>query len=120
VPGVLRVDVIDDLARADTTKDVIARRWLHMFRPGGEVGVAITLRPFYYLGRGNTATHGSPHDYDARVPVLFWGAPITPGIITGEARVVDMAPTLADILGVRPTERLDGHVLKQVLRPHTP
>jgi arylsulfatase A-like enzyme len=117
VPGVLRADVIDDLARADTTKDVIARRWLHMFRPGGEVGVAITLKPYHYFGRGNTATHGSPHDYDARVPVLFWGAAFVPGHVSGDARVVDMAPTLAHVLGVRPLERLDGHVLTQVLKP---
>ncbi len=115
VPGVLRADVIDDLARADTVKDTIARRWLHMFRPGGEVGVAITLKPYNYFGRGNTATHGSPHDYDARVPVIFWGAGIKPGRVTG-ARVVDMAPTLAALLGVRPLEKLDGHPLAQVLR----
>jgi hypothetical protein len=30
VPGVLRVDLVRDLSRADTTKDAIARRWLHM------------------------------------------------------------------------------------------
>lgn len=120
VPGVMRADVIDDLVRADTTKDAIARRWLHMFRPGGEVGVAITLKPFFYMGRGNTATHGSPHDYDARVPVLFWGAPFQPGTMSGQARVVDMAPTLAAVLGVTPLERLDGRVLTQVLRAHTP
>jgi predicted AlkP superfamily pyrophosphatase or phosphodiesterase len=120
VPGVLRADVIDDLARADTTKDVLARRWLHMFRPGGEVGVAITLKPYHYFGRGNTATHGSPHDYDARVPVILWGAAFVPGHVTGPARVVDMAPTLAEVLGVRPLERLDGRVLTEVLRPRTP
>lgn len=119
VPGVLRADVIDDLARADTTKDAIARRWLHMVRPGGEVGVAITLTPYSYFGRGNTATHGSPHDYDARVPVLFFGAGIRPGTLPA-ARVVDMAPTLAALLGIRPLERLDGHVLPQVLQPPSP
>ena len=118
--GVQRVDVIDDLARADTTKDVIARRWLHMFRPGGEVVAAITLEPFSYFGRGNTATHGSPHDYDARVPVIFWGAPFQHGLVRGQARVVDIAPTLAQLLGITPLEKLDGHVLRQVFRtaPH--
>ncbi|MBX7120348.1 MAG: alkaline phosphatase family protein [Gemmatimonadaceae bacterium] len=120
VPGVLRADVLEDLARADTIKDAIARRWLHMFRPGGEVGVAVTLKPYGYWGRGNTATHGSPHDYDARVPVLFWGAPFVRGPVRGDARVVDIAPTLAAALGVRPLERLDGHALAQVLRRPTP
>ena len=33
VPGVLRADLVSDLAGKDTTRDAIARRWLHMFRP---------------------------------------------------------------------------------------
>jgi len=120
VEGVLRVDVIDDLATADTVKDAIARRWLHMFRPGGEVLAAITLRPYSYFGRGNTATHGSPHDYDARVPIVFWGAGFVKGRVAGDVRVVDIAPTLAQRLGVEPAERLDGQVLHRVFRQHSP
>jgi predicted AlkP superfamily pyrophosphatase or phosphodiesterase len=120
VPGVLRVDVIDDLARADTVRDVYARRWLHMFRPGGDVLVAITLRPHYFLGRGNTGAHGSPHDYDARVPVILWGTPFSRGPSDVEARVVDIAPTLAAILGVTPLEPLDGRVLPDALRRTIP
>jgi arylsulfatase A-like enzyme len=120
VPGVLRADFIDDLARADTVRDVYARRWLHMFRPGGDVLVVITLKPNFYLGRGNVGTHGSPHDYDARVPVLFWGAPFLTGPSAVEARVVDIAPTLAEVLGVKPLERLDGVVVRDALRRTMP
>ncbi|MEX2181018.1 MAG: alkaline phosphatase family protein [Gemmatimonadaceae bacterium] len=114
IPGVLRVDVIDDLARADTVNDAIARRWLHMFRPGGDVLAAVTLEPHNYFG-GGVATHGSPHDYDARVPILFWGAPFRARHDPGSARVVDMAPTLARALGVTPQERLDGVPLLRAL-----
>jgi len=31
--------------------------------------------------------------------------------------VVDIAPTLAQIIGVRPMERLDGHVVREAIRP---
>jgi len=122
VPGVLRADAIDDLAHADTVKDAYARRWLHMFRPGGEVLVAITLKPYWYYGRGNSATHGSPHDYDAQVPILFWGAPFAGGRVDGPgaARVVDIAPTLASMLGIKPLERLDGKPLRRAQSPRTP
>ena len=120
VHGVERVDVIDDLARADTVTDATARRWLHMFRPGGEVIAAITLMPYSYFGRSNTATHGSPHDYDAIVPIIFWGTAFAPGRVPGSARVVDIAPTLAQLLGIRPSERLDGHPLTQVFRHAAP
>ncbi len=120
VRGVWRADVIDDLAKADTVQDAIARRWLHMFRPGGDVLVAITLLPYGVFGQGNTATHGSPHDYDATVPIIFWGPPFVPGRVEAGARVVDMAPTLAAVLGVKPLERLDGVTLRSVLRSPPP
>jgi arylsulfatase A-like enzyme len=115
IPGIQRVDVIDDINRADTVRDATARRWLHMFRPGGEVIAAITLEPYWLYG-SSIATHGSPHDYDAKVPVLFWGQAFSPGIDSSAARVVDMAPTLAHLLGVRPLERLDGIVLSRAFK----
>lgn len=115
IPGVLRVDVIDDLARADTVKDDIARRWLHMFRPGGSTLAVVTLDPYAYAG-SSIATHGTPHDYDARVPVMFWGAPFARAHDDGPARVVDIAPTLAHLLGITPTEKLDGVVLGRAFR----
>jgi arylsulfatase A-like enzyme len=121
VKGVRRVDVIDDLARADTVSDPIARRWLHMFRPGGQALLGITLDPFSVVGRGRGGTHGSPHDSDARVPVILMGAPFATGRRDdGVARVVDIAPTLARVLGVQPLERLDGRVLDRALRERTP
>lgn len=115
VPGVLRVDRVRDLARADTVKDAVARRWLHMLPPGLPVEVVVTLTPYSYWGVG-AATHGTPHDYDAHVPVLFYGGPFKPGKHDEFARVVDMAPTLAAVLNVTPLERLDGHVLQSSMR----
>lgn len=116
LPGVMRVDVIDDLARADTTRDDIARRWLHMFRPGGDAIVGITLDPFNYIGTG-VASHGTPHDYDARVPVMFFGPAFRHAKDEGKARVVDMAPTLAHLLGLTPAEKLDGVILGRAFAP---
>ena len=115
VPGVLRVDLMRDLMRADTTKDVIARRWLHMVPPELPVAAVVTLRPYDYWTPG-IATHGTPHDYDAHVPVIFYGAPFKAGKYDEFARVVDMAPTLAAVLNVQPLERLDGHVLRSSMR----
>ena len=115
VPGVFRVDRMRDLAKADTVKDAIARRWLHMFAPDGTVVLVVTLNRWNVWSVGPIAMHGSPWDQDANVPVLFWGAPFKPGRYADTVRVVDMAPTLAEVLGTRPTERVDGHVLRQVL-----
>jgi len=120
IAGVHRVDMLSDLARADTTQDLLARRWLRIFAPGGEVRFVTTLDRFNYPAGARNAMHGSPWDEDAWVPVMFWGAPFRPGKYDARAHVVDMASTLADVLGIRPLERLDGVVLREALRTVTP
>jgi len=116
VQGVLRADLISAIARADTVHDAIARRWLHMFRPDGAVRLIVTLTPYSYWSGVNIATHGSPHDYDANVPVLFYGSGVRTGRYADTVRVVDMAPTIAELVGVKPLEPIDGRVLRQTIR----
>ena len=79
--------------------------------------LAITLTPYsYWAWAGTIATHGSPHDYDAHVPLLFYGPGVRPGKYAGFVRVVDMAPTLARLLHVKPLESVDGRVLRQAIQ----
>lgn len=116
VPGVARVDDAASLARRDTASDVIARRWVNAIPPDFDVPIVAHLVPGAYWGPASpSATHGSPHDYDAHVPVIFYGPWFVPGRYTGFTRVVDMAPTLARVIGVTPTERLDGRVLTGIV-----
>jgi arylsulfatase A-like enzyme len=119
VPGVGRADLVRDLP-ADTLspgeRGAVARRWVHALPPDLPVELVVTLLPYYYYSGTTYATHGSPHDYDARVPIIFYGAPFKPGTSAAFTRVVDIAPTLAAALGVRPSEPLDGRVLGEILK----
>jgi hypothetical protein len=116
-PGVLRADRLADLVR-DSTRDRLARRWARMFPADLPVGAVVTQTEgsFWGVPGGESAQHGSVHDLDAHVPLIFYGRPFRPGRYTDRAAVVDLAPTLAAVLGVRPAEALDGRVLRQVLR----
>ncbi len=114
VPGVARVEYTAQLASLDTVHDAVARRWLHMLPPDLPIPVVLTLKPGYVAGA--SAEHGSPYDADAHVPMLFYGAPFRPGRYVRTVRVVDLAPTLARAIRVRPTQRLDGRVLTEALR----
>jgi predicted AlkP superfamily pyrophosphatase or phosphodiesterase len=116
VPGVGRVDWVRSLGQADTVHDAIARRWLHMLSPELPVELVVSLEPYAYWAGTPNATHGTPNDEDAHVPVLFWGRPFRAGRYDEFARVVDMAPTLARVIGIPPLERLDGHVLSRAIR----
>ncbi|HKP77049.1 MAG TPA: alkaline phosphatase family protein [Longimicrobiaceae bacterium] len=116
VPGILRADLVADLARGDTVNDAVTRRWLHMLPPDLPYYAVLTLRPGYVWGNRPFAEHGSPHDTDAHVPIIFYGAPFRPGMNAELARTADIAPTLARALGVNPTEPLDGHVLTSAFR----
>ncbi|HXY29348.1 MAG TPA: alkaline phosphatase family protein [Gemmatimonadaceae bacterium] len=115
LPGVLRVDRPAALVK-DTLKDTIARRWVHSLTPDMPVELVVTLKPYDVWGATPAGVHGSPNDYDAQVPVVFWGAPFKPGRYQTTVRVVDMAPTLAWVTATTPTEVLDGHVLWEALR----
>jgi predicted AlkP superfamily pyrophosphatase or phosphodiesterase len=117
VRGVARADRISELVRRDTVNDRIARRWLHMFSDENQASLVVTLAPYnYWLTSYYQAQHGSPNDPDARVPIIFYGRDMRPGRYAEFARVVDMAPTLAAIVGATPTEKLDGHVLQHAIR----
>lgn len=44
------------------------------------------------------ATHGSPWDYDRRVPIVFWRSGMSPNAREEAIETVDMMPTLAAVL----------------------
>jgi arylsulfatase A-like enzyme len=116
-PGVRRVDRFAALL-ADSLNDPIARRWSHQLRADAPVELVITLDSLSSWG-GNIASHGSSYDYDSRVPIIFYGAGVRPGHYPDFVRTVDIAPTLAALAGVKPTERLDGVVLTRALARST-
>ncbi len=115
--GIARVDRVRDLATRDTIHDAVTRRWLHMIPSDSPVEYVVTVQEGAYPSEATIAEHGAPYDDDAHVPVVLYGPWIVPGRYASFARVVDLAPTLARIAGVPPTEPLDGRVLINALIP---
>jgi hypothetical protein len=116
VTGVARVDYVRDLYKADTVRDAVARRWLHMLPSDLQVELVVSLAPYAYYSRVEMATHGTPNDYDSHVPEIFYGPWFTPGKYTKRALVADIAPTLASVAGVSPIEPVDGRVHTEAIR----
>ncbi|HYW31931.1 MAG TPA: alkaline phosphatase family protein [Gemmatimonas sp.] len=119
IPGVLRVDRVSGLAAAAARGDKLARRWFNSIPPDLDAELTVTFKPYYYTFTTRYATHGTPHDYDAHIPVFFMGPMFIPGRYDAPIRSVDVAPTLAAALALTPTEPLDGRILANVLRSPT-
>ncbi len=71
-------------------------------------------------GPGYVATHGSPWDYDRRVPILFWRKGMTGFEQASPVETVDIAPTLAAWVGLKlPAGTFDGRCLDLDAGPGT-
>lgn len=74
--------------------------------------VQYVLKPYWMMTSSSATTHGSPHEYDNHVPILMYGPKWTAaGRVDTRVEVVDIAPTLAGILGVAPPAAAEGKPL---------
>jgi arylsulfatase A-like enzyme len=115
LPGVRGAHTPASLAAAPRT-DAEANRWRRQYLGGMEWLVAVSVQPDWVWGSSKVETgHGSTNMADFRVPILFRVPGVAPARIEQRARTIDIAPTLAAVLRVRPTEAVDGVALTPVL-----
>ncbi len=108
----------DSGATGDTRMGVLMRRGWHRQLSGDLV---VVTKPYWYFSTSGSGTsHGSPYAYDTNVPLVLTGRPwIKPGSYGQYAEVVDIAPTLATLLRLRPPAASEGRVLTELLNgPH--
>ena len=78
----------------------------------------VLTKPYWFVSSNKSgSSHGSPYAYDTNVPMMLMGPQwIRPGSQAGYAEVVDIAPTLATLLRLRPPAASEGRVLTEALR----
>lgn len=67
----------------------------------GEVFLVPRPNVLFHWDPARGSHHGSHHDYDTHVPMIFWGGPFQPGVSNAESTPYDVAPTLAALLEVK-------------------
>ncbi len=113
-PGVRRVFTPARLARAPKD-DAEARLWRRLIPPAQGWLAAASLAPgWIWAENGGWATHGTTNYDDRHITLLFAGAGIPARRVTRPVTSEDVGPTLAALLGVRPTEPVTGRVLPEV------
>ncbi len=113
-PGVWRVYRKEQLlASGNDPNPLVRAAALGYFE--GRSGDLIMLPRAYWITSTSTATHGTGHRYDTRVPVLLFGRGIKKGEYLQAAAPIDLAPTLALLTGITlPDAR--GRVLREALK----
>lgn len=114
VRGIERVLTADELLSNTTTDDPILRASRLSYVPGRSADFIIVPKP-YWMIRANTGTsHGTPYEYDRRVPVVFFGGGINPGRYLATASPADIVPTLAALTRIT-LARTNGRVLTEAI-----
>ncbi len=67
------------------------------------------------FGQGRGVSYGSVYNYDACVPLCFYGPQFRAGVFDRTVEAVDVAPTLARVLGVADPSSGTGRVLAEAL-----
>ena len=103
----------------------IAQRVRASFDPRRSGDFVVVLKQYVSQvarpSKGYTATHGSPWDYDRRLPVIFWRKGVAAANRSEAIETVDIMPTLAALAG-RPVDpsTVDGKCLDGVLGVRCP
>ncbi len=104
------------LARGETPATEIGRRYAHSYSPEGGWYVMGVPIPFN-VGTTKGTDHATPFSYDTHVPLAFYGLAFQPGIYRTHAEPVDLAVTLASLLGINAPAKATGRVLTEALPP---
>jgi predicted AlkP superfamily pyrophosphatase or phosphodiesterase len=104
------------LAAGEVPDTELGHKYLNSYSPLGSWFV-MGVPNFYNVGSSSGTDHASPYNYDTHVPLAFYGVPFQPGTYRERAEPVDMAPTLASLLGINPPTHSIGRVLTDALTP---
>ncbi len=123
-PQVAAVFTGDELARLPVPTGDVARWDLRQraratYSAGRSGDLVVFLKeyvsPIAKPGRGYVAGHGTPWDYDRRLPIIFWRKGMAATERSDSASTTDIAPTLSAMLGLaRDPAPSDGRCLDRI------
>jgi predicted AlkP superfamily pyrophosphatase or phosphodiesterase len=115
LPGIYAAYPRSRILEGRLPRTELARRVERSFHPKVSGDVVLVSEPYWMPGGLAGTTHGTPYAYDTQVPLLLAGAGIRAGRWAARASTLDLAPTLADLLGVLQPAGSEGRVLAEAL-----
>ncbi len=102
------------LAEGRAPNTELGRKFLNSYSPEGSWYV-MGVPDIYTVGSPSGTDHASPYNYDTHVPLAFYGLPFQPGTYRNSVQPVDLAVTLASLLGINAPTHAVGRVLTEAL-----
>jgi hypothetical protein len=119
--GVAEVYRAEQLADRPGTHSPLRQAMADGYFSGRSGDLFVVPKPYWLMDgtpSGKTHSygtgHGTPYNYDQRVPILLMAYGIQPGEYHGEVTPADIAPTLASLCGITLAPR-GGHALAAAL-----
>ena len=107
-PSVKKIWTRTELESPASVSDPFRDMYLHSFHPERSADLFVQLEKYHLNRLFDGTSHGSPYDYDTHVPMML----VVPGIgaqsISQRVQTVDLAPTIAALLGISVPDDLDG------------
>jgi predicted AlkP superfamily pyrophosphatase or phosphodiesterase len=112
--GVADMVNLHDLSNANLNDHLLSlyKNGNHAKRSGD---IQLVTEPGWMSG-SVTATHGSPYNYDAHIPLLFYGWGVAHGETFSRTQVEDTAPTLAAMLKILEPSGNVGKPIKDLFK----
>ena len=106
------------LRKASLPDTLLMQAILRNFHPKRSGDIYLVFEPNVFIndfdGLTVASTHGSPWRYDTQVPMIFAGAGLEPQTVNRPVTPYDIAPTLADSIGVKTPSGAIGNPLPEV------
>ncbi len=113
-PGIASAYWAEDIATGISDDDPVKRAIILSYVADRSPDL-IMIPKANWMATATGTTHGTPHLYDQRVPVILMGWGIKPGRYLTTATPADLAPTFALLTGIT-LPRADGRVLAEAIR----
>ncbi|UCF35849.1 MAG: alkaline phosphatase family protein [Acidobacteriota bacterium] len=108
------------LRNGNVPQTPLTDRILRNYNPKRSGDIYLVFEPHWFVndfdGLTVAASHGSPWRYDTSVPILFAGHCVTPQKVFREVSTVDVAATLAAVIGTKPPSGQSGNPLEEILQ----
>lgn len=112
-PGVTRVWTRGELMDAESGS-IEEQLFAASFHPARSADFVIQFEEFLMTSRTAATTHGTVYAYDRQVPLLLTVPDVVPRNIARPTRSLDLAPTLAALIGVAVPPSVEGMDLSRL------